>query len=52
MALDIKIKEQLKQHLEKVSENIDIYVNAGDDETSAKMIDLLNEIKELSTHIA
>jgi alkyl hydroperoxide reductase subunit F len=52
MALDSKIKEQLKQHLAKVSGNIEIYVNAGDDQISMKMIDLLNEIKELSPHIS
>ena len=52
MALDSKIKEQLKQHLANISKNIEIYVNAVDDETSLKMIDLLNEIKELSPHIS
>ena len=52
MALDTKIKEQLKEHLAKVSDDIEIYANAGDDETSLKMIDLLNEIKELSPHIS
>jgi len=52
MALDSKIKDQLKQHLAKVSKNIEIFVNAGDDETSFKMIDLLNEIRELSPHIS
>ena len=52
MALDSKIKEQLKQHLAKVSGNIEIYANAGDDQISMKMIDLLNEIKELSPHIS
>ena len=52
MSLDSKIKEQLKQHLAKISKNIEIFVNAGDDETSLKMIDLLNEIKELSPHIS
>jgi len=52
MALDSKIKEQLKQHLAKVSDDIEIFANAGDDETSLKMIDLLNEIKDLSPHIS
>ena len=52
MSLDSKIKEQLKQHLAKISKNIEIFVNAGDDETSFKMIDLLNEIKDLSPHIS
>ncbi len=51
MALDVKIKEQLTQYLVKLESNILIDAFTNEDKASNDMLDLLNEIVEISDKI-
>lgn len=49
--LDPDIKAQLAQYLEMMEGDIILKVSAGEDETSKKVLELVNEISAMSSHI-
>lgn len=52
MALDAEIKSQLNQYLELLENNIVLKVSAGSDKVSTEMLDLVNELKAMSSKIS
>ncbi|GAF67024.1 alkyl hydroperoxide reductase [Bacillus sp. TS-2] len=51
MALDAEIKSQLNQYMQLLENDIVIKVNAGDDSVSTEMLQLLDELKAMSSKI-
>ncbi|MFC6293311.1 alkyl hydroperoxide reductase subunit F [Macrococcus epidermidis] len=49
--LNDTLKQQLAQYLELMEGDVVITASAGDDKTSKDMMDLLTQIKEMSSHI-
>ncbi len=52
MVLDAEIKAQLTQYLQLLENDVLFKVSAGEDDTSKKMVEFLNEIKEMSSKLS